>query len=58
MKMLFNFTIFLLQMAGAVLVGVGLSLIWMPLAWIYAGVAMYFFGYALYLVMKSEDIEK
>lgn len=58
MKTLLNLTILLLQIAGATFVGVGLSLIWMPLAWIYAGAAMYFFGCLLYQAMKSEDIEK
>ena len=58
MKMLLNLTILLLQMAGAVLVGVGLSLIWLPLAWIYAGAATYFFGFALYQGMKSEEANK
>ena len=58
MKPVLQILIFLLQALGAVLIGVGLGLIWMPLAWIYAGVASFAFGHVLYLAVKSEGSEK
>lgn len=58
MKTVLNILIFLLQSSGIILVGIGLGLIWMPLAWIYAGVASFAFGHVLYLAVKSEGPEK
>lgn len=58
MKTVLNILIFLLQSFGVILVGIGLGLIWMPLAWIYAGVAIFAFGHVLYLAVKSEGTEK
>lgn len=58
MKYVLNILIFLLQSFGVILVGIGIGHIWMPLAWIYAGVASFSFGHVLYLAVKSEESEK
>lgn len=58
MKTFLNILIFLLQVTGTVLVGVGVVMIWPPLGWIYAGSAVFIFGHLLYRAMESEGIEK
>lgn len=58
MKNILNILIFLLQLIGAVLVGVGLDMIWQPLGLIYAGVAMFVYGHLVYRAMESEESEK
>ena len=58
MKIFLNILIFLLQAAGAVLVWVGLEMIWEPLGWIYSGVAAFVYGHLIYLAMESEETEK
>lgn len=58
MKVLMNVLIFVLQFVGVILVGVGLSRIWSPLALIYAGVIEFALGHLLYRVMESEESEK
>lgn len=58
MKPLLNVLIFLLQLIGTVLVGIGVVMIWQPLGWIYAGAAVFVFGHLLYRAMESEEIEK
>lgn len=58
MKVWMNVLIFVLQFVGVILVGVGLSQIWSPLALIYAGVVEFAFGHVLYRVMESEESEK
>lgn len=58
MKIFLNILIFLLQLTGAVLVGLGVEMIWAPLGWIYSGAVMFVFGHLLYRVMESEEIKK
>ena len=58
MKTILNILIFLLQLAGTVLVGVEIGLIWMPLGWIYSGAVVFAFGHLLYRVMESEESKK
>ena len=58
MKALMNVLIFVLQFVGVILVGVGLSQIWSPLALIYAGVVEIALGHVLYRVMESEESKK
>ena len=58
MKLFLNILIFLLQLAGAVLVGLGMEMIWDPLGWIYSGAVLFVFGHILYRVMESEEIKK
>lgn len=58
MKPVLQVLIFLLQALGAVLIGVGLGLIWSPLVYLYAGAAIFAFGHLLYLAVKSEGTEK
>ena len=58
MKLFLNILIFLLQLTGAVLVGLGVEMIWDPLGWIYSGAVMFVFGHLLYRVMESEEIKK
>lgn len=58
MKTILNILIFLLQLAGAVLVGVGIGMIWMPLGWIYSGAVVFAFGHLLYRAMESEESKK
>lgn len=57
-KIFLNILIFLLQLAGVVLVGLGVEMIWEPLGWIYSGAALFIFGHLLYRVMESEEIKK
>lgn len=58
MKSLLNVLIFLLQLTGTVLVGVGVVMIWPPLGWIYAGAAVFTFGHLLYRAMELEEPKK
>lgn len=58
MKIFFSILVLLLQLAGAVLVGVGIGMIWMPLGWIYSGAVIFAFGHLLYRAMESEETEK
>jgi hypothetical protein len=58
MKLILNILVFLLQLAGAVLVGIGFGMIWTPLGWIYSGTAVFAFGHLLYRAMESEETEK
>lgn len=58
MKSTKNFLIFMVQLIGVLLVGIGLEMIWEPLAWIYHGIVFFVFGHVLFLVMKSEDGSK
>lgn len=58
MKSLLNVLIFLIQLAGTVLVGVGVVMIWPPLGWIYAGAAVFTFGHLLYRAMELEEPKK
>ena len=58
MKYFLNILIFLLQLIGVVLVGVGLDMIWTPLGLIYAGVAIFVYGHLVYRAMESEESEK
>ena len=58
MKLFLNILVFLLQLAGTVLVGWGVEMIWEPLGWIYAGAVLFIFGHLLYRVMESEEIKK
>lgn len=57
MNVILNIIIFLAQAAGFILIGVGLEMIWTPLALIYAGTGMIAFGHLLYRDMKSEASE-
>lgn len=57
-KIILNILIFLLQLTGAVLVGLGVEMIWAPLGWIYSGAVLFIFGHLLYRVMESEEIKK
>lgn len=58
MKPVMSILIFLAQMVGIILVGIGLEMIWEPLAWIYHGVVFFVFGHALYRAMESEESDK
>lgn len=58
MKIVLNILIFLLQLTGAILVGIGIGMIWMPLGWIYSGAVVFAFGHLLYRAMESEEIKK
>ena len=58
MKIILNILIFLLQLTGAILAGIGIGMIWMPLGWIYSGAAVFAFGHLLYRAMESEEIKK
>lgn len=57
-KIILNILIFLLQLTGTVLVGLGVEMIWAPLGWIYSGAVLFIFGHLLYRVMESEEIKK
>ena len=58
MKILLNILIFSLQLAGTVLVGTGVAMIWPPLGWIYSGAVVFVFGNLLYQAMESEESKK
>ena len=55
MKLLENLLILLLQLGGAILIGVGLTMIWFPLGWIYSGVVAFILGHMMYLDAKTEE---
>ena len=55
MKNILNILISLLQLAGTVLVGVGINAICVPLCWIYSGAVLFLFGNLLYRAMESEE---
>ena len=57
-KWMMKVLIFFLQFIGVILLGIGLSKIWSPLALIYAGVVEIAFGHLLYRAMESEESEK
>lgn len=57
-KTLMHLLIFAAQSAGVVLVGIGFSMIWMPLGWIYSGAVAFIFGHLVYLAMESEESKK
>ena len=57
MKSILHILVFMCQLIGAVLVGIGLKMIFDPLGWIYAGAATFYFGHLLYLVAESEDVK-
>lgn len=57
-KWMWNVLIFSLQFMGVILLGIGLSRIWDPLALIYAGVVEIVLGHALYRAMESEETDK
>lgn len=58
MKTVLNILITLLQLIGAVFVGIGIEMIWTPLGCIYSGTAMFIFGHLLYRAMESEENKK
>lgn len=58
MKSAMNVLILLIQSIGVLLVGIGLEMIWEPLAWIYYGVAFFVLGHAMYLAKDSEERKK
>ena len=61
MKILFllrNFLIFALQLLGALIIAVGLRMIYPPVSVIYCGVAMIWFGRRVYLTLEPEETEK
>lgn len=58
MKTVLNILIFLLQLTGTVLAGIGIGMIWLPLGWIYSGAVVFAFGHLLYRAMELEEIKK
>lgn len=58
MKAWMNVLIFVLQFVGVISVGIGLAMIWTPIALIYAGVVEFVFGNLLYRAMESEEVKK
>lgn len=58
MNTVLNILIFLLQLTGAVLVGIGMEMIWQPLGWIYTGAAVFAFGHLLFRAVESEESKK
>lgn len=58
MKTFLNILIFLCEIIGVVLIGVGLQKVWEPLCWIYSGVAVFLYGWLLYQVINSEESNK
>ena len=58
MKSAINILIFIVQVIGVLLVGIGLEMIWEPLSWIYHGMVFFYFGHALYRAMESEERKK
>lgn len=50
-----NVLIFVLQFCGVIFIGIGLSMVWTPLALIYAGAVEFALGHLLYKAMKSEE---
>lgn len=58
MKTVLNILIFLFQLIGVVLVGIGVEMIWTPLVWIYSGTVVFVFGHLLYRAMESEENKK
>ena len=57
MKLIVNFLILILQLGGVVQIGIGLTLIWLPLGWIYSGVVAVILGHLMYLDAKTEEPE-
>ena len=55
MKLLTNLLILLLQLGGVIQIGVGLTMIWVPLGWIYSGVVAFILGHMMYLDAKTEE---
>lgn len=58
MKSAMNVFILLIQSIGVLLTGIGLEMIWEPLAWIYYGVAFFVLGHVMYLAKESEERKK
>ena len=57
-KLLLHLLVFAVQVIGVVLVGIGLSMIWEPIGWVYSGAIAFAFGHLLYLALESEESEK
>ena len=58
MKIFLSILIAVLQLTGAAAVGVGIWMIWPPLAVIYSGAVAFTYGHLLYLAMESEEPKK
>lgn len=58
MKFLANLLILILQFGGIIQIGVGLTMIWTPLGWIYSGIVACILGHLMYLDKESEEPKK
>lgn len=55
MKTIMRLLILVLQFGGAIQIGIGLTMIWEPLGWIYSGIVAFILGRLMYLDAKTED---
>ena len=51
-------TIFIVQLAGVLLISDGLRMIWPPLSPIFNGAVLVYVGHCLYFELTSEGIDK
>ena len=58
MNTFLNILIFLCEIIGVVLIGIGLQKIWDPLCWIYSGAVVFLCGWLLYQEKNSEESDK
>lgn len=58
LRYLRDFSIFLLQLLGAVAISGGLRMIYPPVSVIYCGVVMIWFGHRIYSASISEESDK
>lgn len=57
MKTIIRLLILILQLGGAIQVGIGLTIMWEPLGWIYSGIIAFMLGHLVYLDAKTEESE-